>query len=287
MIIRALLPKLVPKTVKEKIIVLLASEFPLTVKELKLKIKNNFNENVSYQSVHKELNHLISDEIIKCENKKYLLNIDWIKQVGLFSDLILSNYTSQKKHSINKLLELKNDGDSLSFDFESYAQLDNYFMELLDYFNEFFESDKTILMHYSHSWWPLLYPLREKQVVGKLKSKFYGIHGAKTTIDKFCADYNQSIGIINLYSKDKTIHWNVNVLGDLIFSFYGDDSINNEIHQFFEKYKDLKSLDLKKLTDTIEKKGKFRVLVLKDSIYAKSILEEINFLKSQAARTKA
>jgi len=128
MIIRALLPKLAPKTVKEKIIVLLASEFPLTVKDLKLKIKSNFNVSVSYQSVHKELNHLMSDEIIINDNKKYLLNVEWIKQVGLFSDLIVSNYTSQKKHSINKLLELKNDGDSLSFDFESYAQLDNYFL---------------------------------------------------------------------------------------------------------------------------------------------------------------
>ena len=104
MIIRALLPKLTPKTVKEKIIVLLASEFPLTVKDLKLKIKSNFNVSVSYQSVHKELNHLISDEIIINDNKKYLLNVEWIKQVGLFSDLIVSNYTSQKKHSINKLL---------------------------------------------------------------------------------------------------------------------------------------------------------------------------------------
>ena len=146
MIIRALLPKLTPKTVKEKIIVLLASEFPLTVKDLKLKIKSNFNVSVSYQSVHKELNHLISDEIIINDNKKYLLNVEWIKQVGLFSDLIVSNYTSQKKHSINKLLELKNDGDSLSFDFESYAQLDNYFLELIDYFNEFQPAKKPFLI---------------------------------------------------------------------------------------------------------------------------------------------
>lgn len=277
MIIRALLPKLAPKTVKEKVIIILASEFPLTVKELKQKIKNNFNDSVSYQSVHKELNHLIDDEIIKYDNKKYLLNIDWIKQVGLFSDLIVSNYTSQKKHSINKLLELKNDGDSLSFDFESYAQLDNYFLELIDYFNEFFDKDKTILMHYNHSWWPLLYPLREKQVTQKLKSKYYGIHGSISNIDKYCADYNSRIGIINLYthSQDQRIHWKVNAMGDLIFSFYGDDNINQEIHDFFEKYKDLKSLDIRKLVDIIEKKGKFRVLVLKDSAYAKTILDEV------------
>ncbi len=281
MIIRALLPKLTPKTVKEKIIIILSSEFPLTIKELKLRIKNNFNDSVSYQSVHKELNHLMDDGIIKCDGKKYLLDIEWIKQVGLFSDLIISNYTSQKKHSINKLLELKNDGDSLSFDFESYAQLDNYFLELIDYFNEFFDKDKVILIHYTHSWWPILYSLREKQVVGKLKSKFYGIHGSLSPIDKYCSDYNKSIGIIGFYSKDPKIHWNVIVMGDLIFSFYGDDSINKEVHQFFDKYKDLKNLDLKLLTDIIEKKGKFRVLVLKDSLYSKKILEELELFNKK------
>lgn len=275
MIIRALLPKLVPKTVKEKVIVLLASEFPLTVKELKLKIKNNFNENVSYQSVHKELNHLISDEIIKCENKKYLLNIDWIKQVGLFSDLILSNYTSQKKHSINKLLELKNDGDSLSFDFESYAQLDNYFLELLDYFNEFFEKDKKILMHYTHNWWPLVYPLKEKEVISKLKSKVYGICGSNSGIDKFCSNFENGIGLNVIYTNNPRIHWNLNVMGDLIFSFYGDDEVNKEMNEFFIRHKDLKTLDLKKLIGILQKKGKFRVLVVKDSQFAQNILEEL------------
>jgi len=275
MIIRALLPKLAPKTVKEKIIVLLASEFPLTVKDLKLKIKSNFNVSVSYQSVHKELNHLMSDEIIINDNKKYLLNVEWIKQVGLFSDLIVSNYTSQKKHSINKLLELKNDGDSLSFDFESYAQLDNYFLELIDYFNEFFEKDKKILMHYSHNWWPLMYPLREKEVVAKLKSEIYCLCGANSNIDKFCINFEKGIGVKVFYVNNPNLHWHLNVMGDLIFSFYGDDSINKDINDFFIKYKELRNLDLKGLTDIIQKKGKFRVLVVKDSQFAKSILEEI------------
>jgi len=275
MIIRALLPKLAPKTVKEKIIVLLASEFPLTVKELKLKIKSNFNETVSYQSVHKELNHLMSDEIIRSENKKYLLNTEWIKQVGLFSDLILSNYTSQKKHSINKLLELKNDGDSLSFDFESYAQLDNYFMELIDYFNEFFEKDKKILMHYRHNWWPLIYPLREREAITKLKSEIFGVCGSNSNIDKFCSNFEKSIGIKVMHSVNPKLHWNLNVMGDLIFSFYGDDNINKEVNDFFTKYKELKTLDLKGLTDILQKKGKFRVLVVKDEQFAQSVLEEL------------
>ncbi|MBL7051480.1 MAG: hypothetical protein ISS01_00155 [Nanoarchaeota archaeon] len=274
MIIRALLPKLTPKTVKEKIIVILSTEFPLTVKELKSKIKQLFNQSVSYQSVHKELNQLIKEKVVVAKNKKFLLNLEWIRQVGLFSDLIVSNYTSQKKHSINKLLELKNDGDSLSFEFESYAQLDVYFLELLDYFNEFFEEEKKILMHYTHNWWPLVYPMKEKQVIKKLKSGFFCICGAESEIDKFCCNYEQKIGINVLQSKDKGLHWNVNVMGDLIFSFYGDDEINKEIHDFFKKYKDLKSLDLDQLTGLLEKKGLFRVVVLKDSIYAKKVLEE-------------
>jgi hypothetical protein len=275
MIIRALLPKLTPRTVKEKIIFLLASEFPLTVKELRMKIKHNFQESVSYQSVHKELNRLMDEEIVSCQEKKYLLNTEWIKQVGLFSDLILSSYTRQKKHSINKLLDLRHDGDSLSFDFESYAELDRYFMELLDYFNEFFDKDQAILMHYTHNWWPLVYPLQEKLVVSKLQSPMYCVCGSDSPIDKFCSDFEKNIGIQIHHSKDKSLHWNLNVMGDLIFSFYGDNEINQEIGNYFAKHKELKSLDVKKLIDLLEKKGRFRVVVLKDSVYARNALEEI------------
>jgi hypothetical protein len=275
MIIRALLPKLEPKTVKEKIIVILSSEFPLTIKELKTKIKQNFNQSVSYQSVHKELNRLSKEEIIIQKEKKYLLNTEWIRQVGLFSDLILSNYTSQKKHSINKLLELKNDGDSLSFDFESYAQLDRYFLELLDYFNEFFDKDKKILMHYHNNWWPLVYPFKEKSVVKNIKSKIYCVCGSKSPIDKFCMDFEKSIGMNILYSTDENLHWNINIMGDLVFSFYAEPAINKKLENFFKKHKELKTLDLNKLIEILETKGRLRVVVLKDPVLARNALKEI------------
>lgn len=281
MIIRALLPKLTPKTVKEKIILILTSEYPLTVKELKQKIKTDFNETVSYQSVHKELNHLIADEIIINENKKYLLNLGWIKQVGLFSDLIISNYTSQKKHSINKLLELKNDGDSISFDFDCFADLDNYFLELLDYFNEFFEPDKKILMHYHHNWWPLVYPYREKQVISKLKSKIYGICAYNYKLDQFCIKFERNIGFKLLVSNNPSITWKTNVLGDLVVYFYGDNQIHNDLENFFIKNKDASLVDLNELIGILQKKGKFRVLIVKDSGLAKNILEEIKLFKEK------
>jgi len=281
MIIRALLPKLTPKTVKEKIILILSSEFPLTVKDLKLKIKNNFNESVSYQSVHKELNHLINDDILIHENKKYLLNIEWIKQVGLFSDLIISNYTSQRKHSINKLLDLKADGDSISFDFESNAELDNYFLELLDYFNEFFDPEKKILMHYHHNWWPLVYSAREKQVISKLKSKIYGVCAFNYKIDQFCIKFERNIGFNILISNNPNLTWKTNVLGDLVVHFYGDNQINNELGNFFIKYKDNLNVDLNELLEILNKKGKFRVLIVRDSELAKNILGETKFFKEK------
>ena len=281
MIIRALLPKLTPKTVKEKIILILSSEFPLTVKDLKLKIKNNFNESVSYQSVHKELNHLINDDILIHENKKYLLNIEWIKQVGLFSDLIISNYTSQKKHSINKLLELKNDGDSFSFDFDSFADLDNYFLELLSYFNEFFEADKKIIMHYHHNWWPLVYPLREKTIATRLKSRFFGICGSTSKLDQYCVKFERNIGFKVFISNNSSLAWKTNVMGDLIVYYYVDSQIHNELELFFNKNKDATLVDLNELIEIIQKKGKFRVLIVRDSNLAKNILEEIKLFKEK------
>ncbi len=281
MIIRALLPKLKPKTVKEYILVILSSEFPLTIKELKLRIKNNFSESVSYQSIHKELSHLSSDQIVVCENKKYLLSIEWIRQLGLFSDLIISNYTKQKKHSINKLLELKNDGDSISFDFDSFGELDNYFLELLDYFNEFFDPKEKILMHYHHNWWPLLYPFREMSIVSKLKSKIYGICASNTKLDKFCAKFENSIGLKVLITNNSKINWQVNIMGDLVVSFYGDRDVYAKLEDYFVKYKDVSNINYKELIDILQIKGKFRVLVVKDSVLARNILDEIKLFNEK------
>ena len=272
MIIRALLPKLTPKTVKEKIIVILSTDYPLTIKELKKCIKKNFNQSVSYQSVHKELNRLLKEEIIVQKSKKYMLNIDWIRQVGLFSDLILSNYTHEKKHSINKLLELKNDGDSLSFEFECFAEVDRYFFELLDYYNEFFDPKKTILMHSPHSWWPLLYPFREQKVMNKLQSDFIFFCSSNTPIDQYCIAYSRKIGLKAMHSNNPKIQWNVNLFGDLIFTLYVDPKVNQEVHIFFEKHTDWHNMDLKKLAELVQKKGRFRVLVVKDSVMAENVL---------------
>ena len=284
MIIRALLPKLKPKTVKEKIIFILSSDFPLTVKDLRLRIKSQFHDSVSYQSVHKELNRLKEEDIVKLESKKYLLNVEWIKQVGLFSDLIISNYTRQKRHSINKLLELKQDGDTISFEFKSYAEFDMYFLELLDYFNEFFGSDKKILMHYTHNWWPLVYPLREKQVVKKLKSRFYCLCRSNSKIDQYCSRFERKIGMEVLYTKDSKLHWNVNVMGDLIVTFYSDREIHNAVGKFFEKHKDLSHLDLDELLEILQRKGRFRVVVIKDSKFAETVLEETKLFNKKVKK---
>jgi hypothetical protein len=281
MIIRALLPKLIPKTVKEKVIVILSTDFPLTIRELKARIKKNFNQSVSYQSVHKELNRLMKEEIIVYKSKRYLLNVEWIRQVGLFSDLILSNYTEQRKHSVSKLLDLKSDGDSLSFEFDSYADFDIYFLELLENFNEFFPEDKQILMHYTHNWWPLLYPLKEKRAMDKLKSDFFCFCRSDTPIDRYCSNFENDIGLKVLHSTDPKINWNVNIMGDLIFTFYSDSENHSEIGKYFDRNKDMKDLDLRELISLLEKKGRFRVVVLRDSKFAKNVLEEVKLFNKK------
>jgi len=275
MIINALLPRLVPNTVREQIIFILSSEFPLTVKEIKQKIKRAANSSVSYQAIHKELIKLEKQGIVKKENKKFALDLKWIKEVDLFSNLLISNYTTQRKHSINKLLELKQDGDSFSFEFNSYHELDIYFLELLDYFNEFFEGEKKILMHYHHNWWPIIYPMREKQILDKLKSPVYGICGSNHKIDQMCCDFENSIGMNIIHSNNKDLHWKFNILGDLVFSYYTDKKIDKELTEFFKKNKDLKLLDSAKLISILMKKGYFRVVVIRDSVFAKNALKEL------------
>lgn len=275
MIIRSLLPKLDPKTVKEKIIVILSSDYPLSIKEIKSKISLSFSQVVSYQAVHKELNQLIKESIIISQDKKYLLDLTWVKEVSLFSDLILSNYSKQKRHSINKLLELKNNGDSLSFEFSSLIEIDLYMLEILANFNQIFDKDKKIIMHYTHNWVPFVAPLKEKEVMEGLGSRYYSFCKGKCPLDQYACDYERSIGRNVLQTDNEDINWNVNIIGDLVFSYYCEQKIINEVEKFFESATECKDLNLSKLIDILKKKGQFRVLILKDRNLADKISQEL------------
>lgn len=275
MIIKALSPRKKPTKVKEMIVAILSTDFPLSIKELKIFLKKNYNKSVSYQAIHKELNSLFEEGIVTKKDSKYKLDLNWIRDVGFYSDLVLSTYSSEKKNSIIRLLDLKKDGDTVSFDFDSYSQIDAFFLELFDFFNELFPTKKEILMHYSNNWWPLLYPMEQKRIFSKIKAQVYGITALDFPINRWCVDFEQSVGLrVHFTPTKEGIEWTHNVFGDLLFNIYLDKGINEKIRDFFNKNREFRGIDLKELINIIHEKGQFKLVVLKDTAFTKSILDK-------------
>tara|TARA_Y100000310_G_scaffold343654_1_gene452291 strand:- start:4094 stop:4951 length:858 start_codon:yes stop_codon:yes gene_type:complete len=275
MLVKAFLPRTKPEKVKEMIIMILATDFPLSIKKLKLLLKKNFNKSVSYQAIHKEVNKLLEDKMVVKKDNKYMLDLTWVREVGFFSDLILSTYSSEKKNSIIRLLDLKKEGDSVSFEFDSYNEIDQFFLELFDYFNELFPKTEVILMHYSNNWWPLLYPMEEKRIFSKIKAKVHGITALSYEINQWCCEFENSVGLDVVYTPTKDgIQWTHNVFGDLLFNIYLDEEINKKIKDFFKRNRNFRGIDLKELIDIIHQKGDFKLVIIKDTSFTKNILDQ-------------
>ncbi|MBT3985639.1 hypothetical protein HOD38_04860 [archaeon] len=282
MVIKALTPSSKPTKVREMIVNILTTDFPLSIKKLKLLLKKNYNKSVSYQAIHKEINNLIDDKIAIKKDQKFQLNIHWLQEVRFSTDLVLSNYSSKKRNSILRLLDLKRDGDTVSFDFSSYNEIDAFFLELFDYYSDLFPQKNTILMHYSNNWWPLLYPMEERRIFSKIKADVYGITALKYTLNKWCCEYEKSIGINVHFTPTKDgIQWTHNVFGDLLFNIYLDEDINKKIVKFFNKNRDFRGINLRELIEIIHEKGNFKLVVIKDTAFTKSVLEtELKLFKN-------
>ena len=80
---------------KDHIISILSQEWPLSTKEIKSRISKQFSGELTYQAVHKALNELEQQKVLKKENGTYELSKDWVDGIESFAkSLIEQRYVS-------------------------------------------------------------------------------------------------------------------------------------------------------------------------------------------------
>jgi hypothetical protein len=77
-----------PRTMREKIIKVLANREALSMKQIRLRVKSErcINGSMSYQGLYKHITQLLEDKILVRKNGDYSLNIDWIKNMKRFCE---------------------------------------------------------------------------------------------------------------------------------------------------------------------------------------------------------
>lgn len=264
-----------PKNVKEMIVFILAHEFPLSTKELKNKIKKYYGRSVSYQGVHKEAMKLGREGLLIKQQKEFMLNSSWVSRFYMFAEALHLNYSKIRKYPLN-VLELREDGDIITLDFNSINEVDEYFIDVMDYFYQVLNPKEKIVMHYKHNVWPILHSQKEQEITtkGPKNRKIYCLCGSNTPLDRWCTKYENSIGMNVRIVPGVAQQWGIHIYGDLVIQFHREPKVGQKIDEFFQEHTSINTVDPTELRDMFDLKGIFKVIVHKNKLMADEIKAE-------------
>jgi len=274
---------------KENIIQILSKDFPLSIKQLITKHYKTTNIKVSYQAVHKETQNLLTSGVLVREGNSYLLNAKWIKESSEFFSETEKTYARTKRLHPNIITKVQNDGDFFNIEFSTINELDEFFVSVMDAFEELAQG-KEIIMHYRHNWYPLLYAKKEGEILENDpdKRKFYCLCGGNTVLDNWSGDYERSIGMNVKYKKDIGQKWDIQVYGDAIVQFHLDPQVLERIDAFFEKNKKFLEYSPKELLSIMALTGKFSVMIYRNELLAGQLRKEtLAEFSSQKPKSRA
>ena len=115
------------KSTKDNIITILSLKQPLTAKEIFNLLHREYENEVSYQGVHKTILQLVEEGIIEKNDKKYQINKEWVKRVSSFGRRLEEN-----SQEIIKTIDEKG---SVTLNFLSYIEFGRFLVN--EFFNNF------------------------------------------------------------------------------------------------------------------------------------------------------
>ena len=263
-----------PDNTKDAVITILTIEWPLTLRNIYYKIKKNFGYSSSYQSVYKSVKELKEKGILKENSKKYEINIDWIKKVQSFTDIVETNYYAKEKFQNFRGFKESSLGEDMIilhfdtlFDAEKYIY---YFMKSI----LFKKKNDKVCYQLSNEWRPIYYLRAEFNYYKRFLEKghkFYFLCSGKSFIENISKKFYKSIGINYKTIKEKNVN-DILVFDDYFIEIFIPDKIKNKI-SFYLKKKDVMSL----LKNVLDKKTKesIKLVIHKDSSLSNEVKKRI------------
>lgn len=237
------------KSVKELVVVILGSLWPLKIKQIHNHLKQDINIDVSYQAVYKSILELNKEGILTKTENGWQLSFEWITNTYNFFHKLKDSYRGNPL--FNSFIK---EGNIITINLKNLIELDKFYFELFD--NLIANSKKkSIIFCLRHNWRPLLYPQKEYDLLQKDSKQYYFLSVGNTPLDKWCSEFEKKSGAKIKNGVNYTTACDVYVIDDLIIQIYipkealekietlfeyskkrGDIDINNIIHNIFEKY---------------------------------------------------
>jgi len=257
-----------PKNTKDAVISILTHDWPLTLRQIFYKIKKQYHYSSTYQSVYKAVKELREKQVLIEKDKKYEINIRWIKKVQSFTDIVETNYFAKEKiQNFSGVKETKQGEDIIILHFETLFDAEKYLYYFIK--NELVKSRNQIICEQiNNQWKPLFYYRAEYNFYKKMQQKghkFYFLCHGKSAPEKQSKEFYSSIGInvknIENPFPAETITFN---------NYFIQVFIPEEIKSSLKKY--LKSNDrLALLEKALDKKSKIKIIINRD----KDLVEEV------------
>ena len=251
-----------PKNTKDAVISILTHEWPLTLRQIFYKIKKQYHYSSTYQSVYKAVKELKEKNVLKEKDKKYEINIGWIKKVQSFTDIVETNYyAKQKLQNFSGVKESKFGEDLIILNFETIFDAEKY----LYYFMKtelFKKKNDKVCFQLTNEWRPFYYFRAEYNYYKRLMQrghKFYFTCSGNSKIEKQAKDFYKSIKINYKTLNQTPLPHDTLIFQDYFIQIFIPEELKSKLKKYLEK-KDL----MKLLTEVLEKKASIKVIINKD-----------------------
>ena len=258
----------VKPAVKDLIIQLLGEEWPLTARQIHLKIRRQTPASITYQGVHKAVRQLEEAGVLTRKDNKYTVNLEWLKSIHAFSELV------QKKYLSN--VSGESSPEKMSFVFDTISEADDFLLDVLLSFD--IPTGTPIYLSWNHLWIPLFIrrSTYKKFTEMLLKMRFYGVSPSDTPIDRWCASFWQKKGIQEKLGVKLSQESSFAILGDTVIQVFYPLDIRTRLDRAFTKAKTIQDLNPDKLFEEVfEKKATIPLVVSKNPVLAEHFRTQI------------
>jgi hypothetical protein len=252
------------------IISVLAENWPLSAKKIHETLKRKHARDCSYQAVHKLLKELQDEGIVHFKDKKYLLNLDWVKSIETFSKKVTDAYLTDKK----SVLERLDNGESVNMSFDTVTELGSFL--IFDWFN-FPSKDDRAFMHWYRTY--SLVGLSKHQMDGMRKItshlKLYTLVKKNSLVDRFLGIALQKVGYKVKFGVDVASECDLFIFGDYILRVYWPEALMSTWDKLWHKTKKVDEFDLDSMLRSMhDRDQKINVTINKNPAVAQQLKEK-------------
>ncbi len=240
------------RTLRAMIIQVLSKEQGLSAKELFEFLTIN-NKSITYPAVYKTLKILTAEKKILKQNRKFMLNMDWILKLKEF----IENIEHSSTIGVLPPLEyFEKENTSNTFYFKNYEQADIYRKQLQwTYLRE--KRPVPYCGIYRHLKSPVIKSGKSLAEIKHLKEKgikSFLIAAFDTPIDRWCEKfYTRNPGVsIKIGAEIPSVEvCETLILGDIVVQIYIPDELKKLTDKIYNKTKSFDSLDVLEFYDKI------------------------------------